>query len=68
MRRRIALVGGAIVFLTCVASIAHSLIVQPAYCPVCEHRMDQVRIVGNANTENHATFFKCGRCGTGLIR
>jgi hypothetical protein len=68
MIRKLYLLGGSLVLLFCVSSIAHSLLVQQAYCPVCDHNMTQVRTIGNARTDNHATFFKCGKCGTGLIR
>lgn len=65
--RKVYIAVGGIVFLLCVASITHSLVFRYAYCPVCDHRMSQVRDYGESS-DKHATFFTCPKCGTGLIR
>jgi predicted RNA-binding Zn-ribbon protein involved in translation (DUF1610 family) len=65
--RKLYPVVGGLVFLLCVASITHSLVFRHAYCPVCDHRMSEVRNYGESS-DKHATFYKCPNCGTGLIR
>jgi predicted SprT family Zn-dependent metalloprotease len=65
--RKLYIAVGGIVFLLCVASITHSLVFRYAYCPICDQRMSTVRDYGESN-EKHATFYKCPKCGTGLIR
>jgi len=65
--RKLYVVVGGLVLLLCVGSIAHSLVFRHAYCPICDHRMSEVRDYGES-ADKHATFFKCQKCGTGLIR
>jgi hypothetical protein len=65
--RRLCLGGGGLIFLLCVLSITHSLVFRYAYCPICDHRMGEVREYGESS-DKRATFYECPKCGTGLIR
>lgn len=65
--RKLHILAGGLVFLLCVVSITHSLVFRYAYCPICDHRMSEVRNY-RETSEKCATFYECPKCGTGLIQ